>query len=283
MVCGTERIFSVLHNASGTGKTRLVIEGLSHRWGFYILASEGAEGEGSYDLPTLLDLTLAALPGWCRTLPPPSHPRYQALVERNQALASHAFTCVIIARLLLLKEFLNIAIAEEGTLRPSHIKWWLHCQLDPARVFNVDIFQYCVELVLSTAAPDALRFFSSVYDEICTILRTQGLPDTLYCVLDEAQVALGAMPECFEETALRDIIRSWANLLPDLQFVVVGTTPAISRICRTSGTLMEWHVVNNTGGFDDPSVQAAYVRRYVPPSLIPDGLMALIWKWLRGR
>jgi hypothetical protein len=277
-------LVSVLHNASGTGKTRLVMEGLCHHWGFYILSSEGVAGEGSQDLHYQLDATLAAQSGWCRMLPPPSHPRYRFLVERNRALASHAFMRVIIARLLVLKEFLNVAIAEEGALRPSHMKMWLYSQLSPTEMFEImDPFYDCVHLVLPTAAPDTLRFYSSVYDEIRTILRNQGFPDTLRCVLDEAQVALDSMSECFEQSALTEIIRVWANLLPDMQLVVVGTAPAISSISRTSGTLTEWHIVNNTGGFDNQTVQAGYVRRYVPPALLPDNLVGLIWKWLRGR
>ena len=108
----------------------------------------------------------------------------------------------------------------------------------PTEPSEGDLFQDCVELVLPTATPDTLRYFSSVYDEVCTILRTQGLPDTLYCVLDEAQVALDAMSECFEETALRverDIMGAG-----DGRFVLVCHAPRISRLSDILSNASGW-------------------------------------------
>jgi hypothetical protein len=60
----TDYIFSHLVNTSGSGKTRILIEGLLHRWGFYFTFARGFDvgsmpGEndnlGSADMSNVLE------------------------------------------------------------------------------------------------------------------------------------------------------------------------------------------------------------------------------------
>ena len=42
-------------NTSGAGKTRLLLEGLSQRWGFYFVIARGSDGIGAPDLEAAIE------------------------------------------------------------------------------------------------------------------------------------------------------------------------------------------------------------------------------------
>ncbi|KAF7296603.1 hypothetical protein HMN09_01067900 [Mycena chlorophos] len=258
-----KRIFTAenkfLVNSSGTGKTRLCYEGLCYRWGFYLSFSLDDGQLGSSDIGTLLGLIkgeyniekASARGGFVRSLP-----------DRIQIL----FTAILLARLLLLLLYLDAAQADAFELPEDHKKTSLKLLVDNDETY------------LAQNVGAALR-------KVRKILGDQPL----FFVLDESSDAVDLFSRYLQpelRNLLQIAIETWQGLL-DANCTIICAGIGIPRERFSEGAGSDFAWTSDTGAFDDPAAQEAYVTPFLPPSLRDSdagrALLARIWHWLRGR
>ncbi|KAK6971488.1 hypothetical protein R3P38DRAFT_3298016 [Favolaschia claudopus] len=167
---------TVLVNTSGSGKTRLMFEGLCRHWGLYFTVfNYGARDLGSNDIANVIDRLEFTLQDVSSSTEGSRH------LEQNHALAEGLIARTLLARLLIFRMFLEIA--SEGGLTEEHKKRWLMLQLFPSLKLGCDIFGYLAS---------SLGNFNPGKEIAVTQAKIQELLDHdshLFFVLDEAQQA----------------------------------------------------------------------------------------------
>ena len=109
----TARLSSHLVNTSGSGKTRILFEGLWKHWGLYFTCADVPD-LGSADMRDVLN-TLPNATNFTKVLPSPSNANRELM--HNRDIARRRFLQVLTARLLVLRMFLEVArnICPEGS------------------------------------------------------------------------------------------------------------------------------------------------------------------------
>ncbi|KAG6823935.1 hypothetical protein H0H92_008571 [Tricholoma furcatifolium] len=92
-----------LVNASATGKTRLLYEGLTRHWGIY--APVHADEDQSKALQMSLLSTRFLESEWVYDLPKQSALGYRKLVDRNLELLDRRFSIILVIHLLVSESF----------------------------------------------------------------------------------------------------------------------------------------------------------------------------------
>ncbi|KAF8169869.1 hypothetical protein K438DRAFT_1730060 [Mycena galopus ATCC 62051] len=278
---------TVLVNASGSGKTRLLFEGLCHNWGLYFLILNikvvdlGSRDIGrvvenltrdrhfSKDLSTLADAS----------------PK----LEYNHSIAERRLSEALLARLLIFRMFLDIA--KEGGLTEDHKKKWLILQLLPSLGDDWDIFEALMRRIRDH---DTQHDIAAAFDDIREML---GSDSHLFLALDEGQAASSPRAAntsfpCAFDTApgkhplLLKILDTWDRHFPaeSISTVIAGTE--IPRYIF-EGTTHAVRWTSDTGSFDNPLLHERYLRRFLPPSLLATQLgkefIQRAWAWTRGR
>ena len=111
-------------NTSGSGKTRLLLKGLSRNWGFYITARTQPDGVGSADLEfTLEDLG--------RDLEIITKENHHKVVPSNEKVARRRIHLVLYARFVCFRVFLECAAAMNNGITEDDKRRWLLIQLAP--------------------------------------------------------------------------------------------------------------------------------------------------------
>ncbi|KAL1754067.1 hypothetical protein FB107DRAFT_216434 [Schizophyllum commune] len=263
-------------NTSGSGKTRLVLEGLAQHWGFYIPCAFDNSCLGSMDV----DLCLSNDVSRRRKFVPRAGPDSPSDHEWNRVVTRNTFACILLSRLILLKAFVQ-ELDDPSSPKARHR--WLLFQVLTTKMGRGDIFRQ-----LSTMADEVSNRYASamISDMVLDIRRRCGAATEIFCVLDEAQRADSAYRDAFgrDSTALRAIASSWENR-DGITIILTGTSMEVEPFRRGEGPA--YRVYSDTGTFDTPERQRAYVLRYLPPELAKsaDGkwLLKHIWLWLRGR
>lgn len=257
-------------NTSGSGKTRLVLEGLWANWGFYFTTRPQPEGVGSSDL----EEALSDMERFGQLTPITDQNRATALTE-NLNVSSRRFLLILYARMSIFRIFLECASAMPGGITASHKGRWLLIQVAPETFLFRDMFRSLV-LWVGRASKDCL--YRAIQVDCLHVERLIGLkPQAIFCVLDEAQIPKNKMSDCFlSETEpaqprpiLHQIIHTWTSVLPNL--IVVGTGVSTqeleiesSRVAAKEGGLGP-ETVTDLGAFDNEEKQRAYLQRYFPP------------------
>ncbi|KAF9075337.1 hypothetical protein BDP27DRAFT_1205869, partial [Rhodocollybia butyracea] len=110
-------------NTSGTGKTRLLFEGLCLHWGLYLPCIIDSIGLGAMDLSTAIEeLKL-------RRLPPSSDIDYTIILQNNLHATYRAVSITLLARLVVFQVYLKTCV-EDGFCH-DHRKRWLEVQIFP--------------------------------------------------------------------------------------------------------------------------------------------------------
>ncbi|GAW03908.1 hypothetical protein LENED_005662 [Lentinula edodes] len=127
------RIFSPDHhtfliNTSGSGKTKLLFEGLCLHWGFYFSCAIDSSDLGAGDFVLAID-DLESNRDWTGHLPFRSSPRYTANLQNNIKTVFRLNSEALLARLLVFKMYLE-ACSKEG-FRHYHRRRWLESQIFP--------------------------------------------------------------------------------------------------------------------------------------------------------
>jgi hypothetical protein len=96
-------------NTSGSGKTRLLLEGLCSHWGFYFTCSNsGTNAIGSIDLPNLIS-SMDTKTGFRKMLDLlPLTTKSKCQLENNIAISHRYFCYMLLGCLSLFKLFLEL-------------------------------------------------------------------------------------------------------------------------------------------------------------------------------
>ncbi|KAJ7641278.1 hypothetical protein FB45DRAFT_785281 [Roridomyces roridus] len=281
-----------LVNVSGSGKTRLSLEGLCRNWGFYFtmqtdgtLLGANDIGHGLYNRLDHAEFSVE--------LPPPSDSEYHTKLERNRKSVDEKFGAVFLSRLLIFQMYLEILQSRPEGIKEEHKRRWVLFQLQPRfpdRIHMKDLFK---DLKRFTPRLDSEEVLDMIAVMLFKLRRIHGPEFHLFCVLDEAQVVSRLHTEAFhhdgvEYPLLREIIQSWgAKSSPqELSFVTVGTDiPKDVFATASFADSMRW--LSDTGGFDEKAVHRDYVAAFLPPKyrVSPAGANFLdrMWSWCRGR
>jgi hypothetical protein len=250
-----------LCNTSGSGKTRLLLEGLTRNWGLYFTARTQSDGIGSSDLERILkDLE--------------SEGRLTMITEENRATALDAnrevtarrFLLLIYVRLLVLRIFLRCASARPGGIKEEHRHQSLLLQVAPGLLPGPDVF---LEQTQRFKKASFYYLQSSVKSELQEIRGLLGQSSELFCILDEAQVPTNMSLDCFRSETnekqrrplLRQIILSWKSWLPNLIISGTGVSMQDLEVVFGSAVAKEGGLAPETftelGAFDNENAQRA--------------------------
>ncbi|CAK5267463.1 unnamed protein product [Mycena citricolor] len=255
-----------LVNASGTGKTRLLIEGLCQHWGIYIVAETDVDGYGAGDLNDILTTNLRCTYDF--DLPTTSQGFRVAAVQSCMG-------GLLLCRLLVLDVFLDLRLRGEADVEDHKILWTLLQVLPKALGSRQNIFGKL--LVSANALHDDFiaDYLSFLHSKFCERLRDDFHP---FIILDEAQVVFNHF---HDRDLLRDADGSPYPLLRELVDGLVASYPVDECSLIVAGTdipsdgfsrsphshLHRW--ISDTGAFDDEARHKAYVTQH----RITDSLM----------
>ncbi|KAL1672034.1 hypothetical protein EV122DRAFT_225472 [Schizophyllum commune] len=267
---------SMFLNGAGTGKTRLLLEGLSRNWGLYLPALMEPVSPGSFDLQEAISAGLHSMQ-WTKKA---TGLAFAAVVARNIHLARRVFLQVLLARLTVFQIFLDSAPYPNDA--DARIRW-LALQLAPVPLVKRDIFKL-LSVRISVLDCSLPYLEGRIADALLKIRSKLGVDEPIFCVIDDVQDPCDTYPEHFgSSSALREMAWAWGRH-EGLTLILAG---------RPSGMPLDhvdalgYNFCTDTGSFDDPNEQSNYVRRYLPPQLTSskcgEMLLRRICLWLRGR
>ncbi|KAH8917450.1 hypothetical protein BT69DRAFT_1286665 [Atractiella rhizophila] len=216
-------ISRVLFNTSGSGKTRLLVEGLCQYWGFYFTPdphprlgsvdfSRSVHNVGSY-----IDAGITFAPNL-----PNSPNRRRVPLEQNRTIARTVFLSVLLARLLVLEAFLQ---AGAGIPAVELRRRWTYLQLVPSVLQSqfssteVDIFDGVYQTIERHGDNDH-HLVNSLIKRIRQDSRVSSI-SPFFLVLDEAQLCSNQYEGAFHSesdkspagnrSVLREIFAAWGR------------------------------------------------------------------------
>jgi hypothetical protein len=227
----------------------------------------------------------------------------QDAIDKNMKIAYNRLFKVLLARWLIFRAFIGVAVDQNGGVLPGNIKRdWLLFQILPLEIDDDHPF---VALIFNCLEGVSTGTLLHMLDEFkpSRVLGSafNSKHDTFFYVLDEAQVAGQRFMGAFTDTdivkprpVLRPILMAWTESLGlTLKVIISGTgfSPDLFQVLFKSGLggkqPEEWDVVHTMGDFTDRSIQKSYISRYLPaPFLLsPSGtaLITRMFQWLRGR
>ncbi|KAF8152550.1 hypothetical protein B0H34DRAFT_663642 [Crassisporium funariophilum] len=312
-----------LVNTSGSGKTRLLLEGLCENWGFYFTSLVDSSLLGSSDVQNSIQTHVPDSHKFRHILPPAGSAGYEAALKANREIASRIFRQIFLARLMIFNLFaetmstcikINGGVHEDPHVYKSR---WLLLQLQPSFV-HPQVWDIFDELSCKLAgASDS--FINTTTKTLLSNVRTlcsrvqPGGPATLtqistsetaqtpiFCVLDEAQFAATQHNSSFRSDQngchrpiLREIVKAWEgqSFGQGVFMVVAGTGISKDVVDQAMASAImkdsRYRWCSDTGAFDHKDVQERYLQKYLPGSLVLSDLgirlMERAWYWLHGR
>ncbi|KAJ7171914.1 hypothetical protein C8R46DRAFT_1215790 [Mycena filopes] len=295
----------IVINTSGSGKTRLLLEGLCLFWGLYFTSLVDSHQHGSYDLENAI-AAISEHPGFTEILPREMSAQHQKQLKQNQTIARQRIREVVVARMCILEEFCRLS---GGALKMNdgHKKRWLLLQLQPfsGPGSSQDIFAALAHAIRGANTPYLQRTVPEMLDSDMTrALRGEGTdprahPPGFFCIIDEAQSAATTYPLAFRShldvTLPRPVLREAAEIIRipsrKVNRIIAGTGMSGALVREVLASSMAKETASTTatdlGGFDDPTVQKDFMR-----SLLPDDykdtpsaerLYERASRWLHGR
>ncbi|KAJ6486237.1 hypothetical protein C8R47DRAFT_1072639 [Mycena vitilis] len=297
-------------NTVGSGKTRLLFEGLSQRWGFYFTANTRGDTLGSTDLMHCIEARILATPGFTHRLPETD---FEALLDNNRSIASDCITQVFLARFIVFRAFLNAIIVSGRKITEDDKLRWLYLQLDPG-LLDQDIFDTVAQVLNEegVSGPMCEHWIQGFRIDLPALinshfvekepsqpgtkapesLQPEAGKNVLHVVIDDAQSAATLLSDAFR-TAYDD---RHSGMADGTAFTLSGTAIDRKSIEVFMGScIMKFDDTvraSSTGSFDKADemsllYQQAYIRRYLPVSIqktdIGRRLMQRITDWLAGR
>lgn len=281
-----------LCNTSGSGKTRLLLEGLTRNWGLYFTARTQPEGVGSSDLEGIL----ASLVEISR-LTKLTKENFDTAHAENREVTFRRFHLLVYVRLLIFRVFLQCASVMPSGIVDEHKRRWLLLQLAPETFLGSDVFYDLTVNLINVSPTYLMQEVNSERLKVCDLLGL--LPSGLFCVLDEAQIPTNMFSDCFlSETEptkprpiLRQVITSWMRTFPAL--IISGTGISMGEMETVIGSVVSKlhclpsRTITETGAFNDAKSLRAYLKRYLPKEyLCTEEGKAVISRagyWLHGR
>jgi len=277
------RFFRLLINTSGSGKSRILLEGLCRHWGFYFVAV-GSSIVGSSDFFATFSTIDAA--------------RYYTENTTERRLLQ-----LLLSRLLLLNLFIEVAkCSPTGLQQKEHRRLWTLLQVHPEIIkghFCGDIFADLTRCLRHTTSENLRNLIMEAQTKLCDLLAVPNGELTLFTVLDEVQKALtlctGDYQSNDRETPrplLQETCRVWSTLLGSKFPLILSGTGfnyrIFDEILGSSHVKAQPYVrLHDIGAFDDARSQAAYIQQYFPPMFFQTpawtAFLSRAWAWLRGR
>ena len=285
---------SHLFSVSGSGKTRLSLDGLCSHWGFYFsCGAEAGTASGSNDF-TVATQMLQSLSSW-HTDPPDSF-------NNGTAAARRAFAMLLCAHLFILKQLVQRFPAETN-VTDARRRWVLAQVLPPRLEQSEDLFVTVLRAVRNTDIDIMLCMVRDLLGDIMT-KRTNLFPEgrrtPLFVVIDEAQMAAEYL-KFFPSTSgnerrpiLREMVGFFQSSCVFNKIILSGTGLSMEMVKDATGSLSAKEaptrlqgVFSNVGCFtrEDPS-QEAYIRRYLTLSdndISHKRLLERMKFWFSGR
>ena len=290
-------IFRLLINTVGSGKSRILLEGLCRHWGFYFVAARSSI-VGSSDFFTTFSTIDAA-----RDYRQARNLKGIDPLAFSQNTTERRLLQLLLARLLLFNLFIEVAkCSRAGLQQKEHRRLWTLLQVHPNIIkghFYGDIFADLTERLRHTSDDNLRDLVKEAHTKLCGLLGASNGDLTLFNVLDEVQEALILYMGDYQsndQTTLRpllqEIYRVWSiSLGPKFPLILSGTGinyQVIDDILGSSHVKARPYArLHDIGGFDDPHSQAAYIQQYFPPTLFQSpawkAFLSRVWAWLRGR
>ena len=281
-----------LCNTSGSGKTRILLEGLLKNWGFYFTARCHPDGVGSQDLGTIVD----GLAEHLQDLTDSSEKRAIEQNTSNAIAASRAFLGVLFTRVMIFHTFLLSAQQQPGGITESTKRAWLLLQLSPFAFFMTDKFFGETRLHMRHRSSEDLC--TLLISELDSVRRILGVTP-LFIVIDEAQALAHQYSQYFcssnnprsPRPVIRNLVEVWSQHVRNM--IISGTGLSMKSLedalhsviakDRRGGTVP----VTDLGAFESDVNQRAYFKRYLPPRFLTtqsgERLASRIVFWLHGR
>ncbi|KAJ4492306.1 hypothetical protein C8R41DRAFT_951781 [Lentinula lateritia] len=203
----------------------------------------------------------------------PEGERYGMLLEANKQVVTVELLALVLARLHVLQRYVaTLHKMRENTSQMFHKRQWLYLQLHPEiltltdgkpKDIFIELIQHITELFT-----EAKLASNNLQIEVMYILLQEVLSNISDTLGSKFDVAVDECCFIFTGTGLsRDII-----------------SEALSSVISKPGFTVD---VNETGAFDDATVQLEYLKEFFPPSIWKDRefeqLRRRIFHWLRGR
>ena len=230
----------VLINTSGSGKTRLLLEGLCREWGFYFVAKQDTTRIGSNDLWSVMDElddshdyqeAKERLEG-----ADPASEVAQAAFKHIHEVVERRLAQLLLARFLLLDLLVQEAQKLQHGLQPQELRrLWVLLQVQPSILFpKQDAFQDFTKTLNGASTTDLKARIHEKYHTLSGLLQeAHNLTNnpTFFCVLDEVQITVsqkfGRLGEFLsqDKTTKRPILRtiwfSWSEVFKSGQMSLV--------------------------------------------------------------
>ncbi|KAL5521779.1 hypothetical protein ACEPAF_2527 [Sanghuangporus sanghuang] len=292
---------SFLVNTSGSGKTRLLFEGLTRYWGFYFttIVNDENHGLGSVDMMDTIEKFIPRSRRFTNNPATLNIEGQDAAFSINRYIAERRVYQVLRARGLIFEHFLKVAREMYPDRSINEFKeHWLFLQLLPIKLLGKDVFR-----ILSGNLKDASDEYlmmgnHRVHRYLKNLQKTFQLGDDFFLILDEAQRAINSLNGCFrseqnqavKQPVLRPITKAWkeATIFP---VIVSGTGLSIHVVNEVmDSAVMKINAfarATRTGAFDDENRQREYILRYMPPHLVETdsgrAFLKRVWNYARGR
>jgi hypothetical protein len=294
----TNTYFSILCNTSGSGKTRLLLEGLAKNWGFYFVASHGFDKMGSLDIDTVTQ-RMCIDTAWVRDIFASGSAKAVRLASTvNENVATKAILKVLLARWSIFRLFIEEARNQGKSVEDTKADW-LNFQIFPPSIVGKEPFMDLVDNLHGATLEDLPLFRNKLNPQSVLGPDFNKDSDRFFYVIDEIQLAgeRYASSFCNEDgTVERPVLRPMSQTLTtdstDVTVIVSGTgfshSDFHSVLVSSVGKVdRSWPTEYSTGDFTDPEIQYAYIKRYLPPSYLNSrsgiALISRMQRWLCGR
>ncbi|KAF8343670.1 hypothetical protein F5887DRAFT_1134740 [Amanita rubescens] len=275
-------------NASGSGKTRRVMEGLTKYWGFYIVAASDTNGVGIRDIPDALELATRDR-RWVSNLRGISPKERVAQNQVNSEIASRVFRSVLAARIVVFQFFLQLVIQVDGCLQEKHKRIWLLFQLSNRLNPHGGSWHPFIRIIseLRCASDEALNILIDRLNNIITTYLQHSRP---ILALDDAHWAARLYPSSGISSTKPEVFLSIV-----CEMTKAFTKAPIKLVVSSNGLLLEdldeavggVEVFHELGMFDTWPKLKSFFERYVPASVLetPSGyrLQQRMREYLLGR
>ncbi|KAM6500713.1 hypothetical protein JOM56_003727 [Amanita muscaria] len=286
-ICDIVHLFSV----SGSGKTRLSLNGLCSHWGLYISCrTMRGTASGSNDFKVATDM-LQTMSDW-RTS--------SSDLSNNDSVAHRAFTMLLCARVFILKQLVQ-HFPDNTKITDARLRWVLAQVLPPRfRLEDEDLFVKVLQVIRGAETGPMLDIIRDSLSNIIT-KRPDLFPNApLIVVIDEAQMAAEYLNffRSASGTERRPILREMVHFFHSSpifkRIILSGTGLSMEMVKAAVGSLSAKQVPDesqglftNVGCFTrEGSSQEAYIRRYLTLSdndISDKRLLERMKYWFSGR
>jgi hypothetical protein len=288
---------SHLFGVSGSGKTRLSLDGLCQNWGLYMTCrAKRGPASGSDDVTVAIEM-LQSMSTWHQGTS-------SSDISENAAAAHRAFAMLLCARVFILQQLVQ-RLPNNIEVMVARRRWILAQVLPPRLTFDGDdLFVKVLRDLLHGDARTMLTIARSTLRDLTANrldLFSEGSFTPIFIVIDEAQVAAEHLRDSFRSTTgtdqrpvLREMCRSFQESGIFRGTILAGTGLSMKRVKDAVGShsakqvemSMQPQVFTNIGRFTrNSSSQEDYICRYL--NLSNSGtdrrLLERIMYWFSGR